>query len=82
MDRHATTRRTIAALLVVTLVSSAIAHPAVAQSDQPDWADDLYENAQSMVGTYNEQVNYQRVNSLACQWTPVLPTNTGRTPRQ
>ena len=27
-------------------------------------------------------VSYQRLKLLACRWTPVLPTHTGRTPRQ
>ena len=27
-------------------------------------------------------VSYQRLKPLACRWTPVLPTHTGRTPRQ
>lgn len=67
MDLHITTRRAIVALLVVTLVSSAIAHPAMAQSDQPDWADDLYEDAQSMVGTYNEQVTEADLGRAAGQ---------------
>lgn len=45
-------------VLTATLVFlAAIAGPVGAQSDQPEWADDMYAQLEGMVGTYNENID-------------------------
>jgi hypothetical protein len=56
-------------VLVALTVIGAGSLPAVAQSTQPGWADDLYQRTQGMVSTYNEQVTEDDLGFAAGQLT-------------
>lgn len=51
------TFRCLLAVAIVVASASMVVGPAVAQSDQPDWADELYSDLQPMVGVYNAEVD-------------------------
>jgi hypothetical protein len=55
-DRTAFIRVVLSIMLVVAAVG-AVATPAAAQSDQPDWAVEMFEDMQPMVETYNANVD-------------------------
>lgn len=46
-----------AVLLATLLVASAATGVASAQTDEPDWSDEVYENVAEMLPTYNERVD-------------------------
>jgi hypothetical protein len=63
-----TLRARLLPVLVAVLVVGSVATAGVAaQSDQPAWADDLYGDAEEMVGTYNEQVSASDLGVAAGQ---------------
>lgn len=49
--------RVLLSLAVVLATVGAVATPAAAQSDQPDWAVDMFDRMGPMVEKYNENVN-------------------------
>lgn len=49
--------RLFVALVVVVAAGSIVSGAALAQSDQPDWANELYEEMGPMVDRYNENVD-------------------------
>ncbi|MDR9430431.1 MAG: hypothetical protein RI568_06985 [Natronomonas sp.] len=65
-DRTAVMRVVLSIMLVVAAVG-AVATPAAAQSDQPDWAVEMFEDMQPMVETYNENVNRDDFGFMATQ---------------
>jgi len=59
--------RVVVGLVVVVAAMGAVATPAAAQSDQPDWAVELFEDMGPMVGTYNENVDASDFGFVAGQ---------------
>ena len=49
--------RIVLSVALVLAAAGAVATPAVAQSDQPDWAVQMFDDMGPMVETYNENVN-------------------------
>lgn len=49
--------RVLLSIAVVLATAGAVATPAAAQSDQPDWAVDMFDRMGPMVETYNENVD-------------------------
>ncbi|MFB6183561.1 MAG: hypothetical protein ABEI96_03315 [Haloarculaceae archaeon] len=67
MPTQRTTGRIVVLLVAFSMIVSVGTVGVAAQSDQPDWADSLYQNAQSMVSTYNEQVTADDLGQAAGQ---------------
>lgn len=63
-DRTALARVVLSVALVVTMVGAG-ATAATAQSDQPDWAVEMFEDMQPMVETYNANVDAADYDFLA-----------------
>ena len=59
--------RILLSLAVVLATAGAVATPAAAQSDQPDWAVQMFEDMEPMVETYNDNVNPGDFGFLAGQ---------------
>lgn len=59
--------RLVIALVLVVAAAGVAVTPAVAQSDQPDWAAELYGDLTPMVETYNENVNASDLGIAASQ---------------
>ncbi|MEF8973666.1 MAG: hypothetical protein V5A15_02145 [Haloarcula sp.] len=59
--------RVVVGLVVVVAAMGAVATPAAAQSDQPDWAVELFEDMGPMVETYNENVDASDFGFVAGQ---------------
>jgi len=67
MPTNATFMRILLSLAVVLATAGAVATPAAAQSDQPDWAVQMFEDMGPMVETYNENVDPDDFGFLAGQ---------------
>jgi hypothetical protein len=62
-----TIARLLLSLAVVVGAAGAVATPVAAQSDQPDWAVDMFDRMGPMVETYNENVDADDFGFLAGQ---------------
>jgi hypothetical protein len=59
--------RVVVSLMLVVAAAGAVATPAVAQSDQPDWAVQMFEDMGPMVETYNANVDVSDFGFMAGQ---------------
>jgi hypothetical protein len=59
--------RVVVSLVLVVAAAGAVASPATAQSDQPDWAVQMFEDMGPMVETYNANVDASDFGIMAGQ---------------